>query len=40
MFDVAAYALFIVVMIGFLRYVQGGVESEQASNHKPPEPRL
>ena len=40
MVDVAAYALFILVMIGLLRYVQGGVESEQASNNKPAEPRL
>jgi hypothetical protein len=40
MFDVLAYAIFVVVLVGLLRYVQCGVESEQASSHKPREPRL
>jgi len=36
MFDVLAYVLFVLVVIGLLRYVMGSVQDAEAAKQSPP----
>ena len=36
MFDVFAYAIFLLVIIGLLRYVMGGLQNAKAPKESPP----